>query len=74
MFGIISKKKKIQSLEAKVRGLIKENQELQVERNDHRLRSECYRKALDMVSKKRAEEARSLAAVDNDETDDLPFK
>ena len=34
MFGIITRKEKIQSLEAKIRGLAEENQQLQVERND----------------------------------------
>lgn len=88
MFGINKKKEKIQSLEAKVRGLIEENQELQVERNEHRLRAECYQKALNMISKRHNEyvkpimdakpseyesPVRPLSEVDADETDDLPF-
>lgn len=88
MFGINKKKEKIQSLEAKVRGLIDENQELQVERNEYRLKAECYRKALDMISRKHNEyvisirdtkvteyesPVRLLAEVDIDEANDLPF-
>lgn len=88
MFGINKKKEKIQSLEAKVRGLIDENIELQVERNEHRLRAECYKKAFNMVNKRHNEYVKSivdaktseyenpvrpLSEVDTDETDDLPF-
>lgn len=68
MFGIITKKEKIQSLEAKVRGLVEENQQLQVERNEQRLKAESYMKACEMIFKSHQ------CCVDCDESDDLPFK
>ncbi len=89
MFGINKKKEKIQSLEAKVRGLVEENQQLQVERNEQRLRADSYRKACEMIftSHQRVlktmsetdgleieSPAEELVEVDCDSCDDLPFK
>ena len=89
MFGIITRKEKIQSLEAKIRGLAEENQQLQVERNEQRLRADSYRKACEMIFSSHNETPKSMSCididkckmhelcfsgVDYDSRDDLPFK
>lgn len=68
MFGINKKKEKIQSLEAKVRGLTEENQQLQVERNEQRLKADSYKKACEMIF------TSHQCCVDCDEGVNLPFK
>lgn len=44
-------KRRIQSLEAQVRGLVEENQQLQVVANDAKLQAESLRKAVDMYQR-----------------------
>lgn len=52
MFGRRRLKKRIQSLEAQVRGLAEENQRLQVTANNATLHSRSLKKALEMLQEK----------------------
>lgn len=45
-------KRRIQSLEAQVRGLVEENQQLQVVANEAKLQANSLRKAVEMYSQK----------------------